>query len=139
MAFNPFSAFRKHQKVIYAALTIVCMFTFVASAGISGRGDFFGEMAAIVGMRTNAPAAATLAGKNITEPEFKIIRYQRLVANRFMATAVRGAGEKVLSEVLTSQNSPLDQSTRTQILRLYASLQNSGAFGFQFALAELAR
>ena len=29
MAFNPFHAFRKHQKVVFAGLTIICMLTFV--------------------------------------------------------------------------------------------------------------
>ena len=33
MAFNPFHSFRKHQKVIFAVMTIICMFVFVLQFG----------------------------------------------------------------------------------------------------------
>ena len=44
MAFNPFRGFRKHQKVIFGGLTILCMVTFVM-CGSMGRGDFFETVA----------------------------------------------------------------------------------------------
>ena len=45
MAFSPFSAFRKHQKVLFASLTVVCMLTFVLTSGVAGfGGDFFSEL-----------------------------------------------------------------------------------------------
>ena len=36
MAFNPFHGFRKHQKVVFAMLTILCMLTFVLCSGMGG-------------------------------------------------------------------------------------------------------
>src|SRR5690606_28365016 len=45
MAFNPFHSFRKHRKVYFAILTIVCMFVFVLSSGIGGGGDVFDQVA----------------------------------------------------------------------------------------------
>ena len=46
MAFNPFHRFRKHQKVFFAALTIVCMFVFVLQFG---TGDAIQRMLAWFG------------------------------------------------------------------------------------------
>src|SRR5262249_41899974 len=43
MAFNPFHAFRRHQKVIFALLTIVAMVTFIFCSGVPGTKDFFLE------------------------------------------------------------------------------------------------
>jgi hypothetical protein len=138
MAFNPFNAFRKHQKVIYAALTIICMFTFVASAGISGRGDFFGEIAAMVGMRSRAPIMATLDGKELDEDEFKILRYQRRLANTFMGTAVRDAKQLVTNDVF-GPRSPLDENTKKELERILSSWQSGGMFAPQFVFGELSR
>src|SRR5205807_1951120 len=49
MAFNPFHGFRKHQKVVFAALTIVCMLTFVLASGVGMAGDFFSELSRWLG------------------------------------------------------------------------------------------
>ncbi len=44
MAFHPFRTFRKHKKVMFALLTIMCMLTFVLCAGYSARQEFFGKL-----------------------------------------------------------------------------------------------
>ena len=38
MAFNPFDVFRRNQRILFAGMTVVIMFTFVLSFG---KGDFF--------------------------------------------------------------------------------------------------
>jgi len=50
MAFNPFHSFRKHKKVVFATLTIICMFTFVLSSGLGGRMDLFTELPNMIGI-----------------------------------------------------------------------------------------
>ena len=41
MAYNPFSIFRRNQKAIFAVVTVVIMFMFVLSSGMTGKADFF--------------------------------------------------------------------------------------------------
>jgi len=36
MAFNPFTSFRKHQKVWMASVLLLCMVTFVLCTGVGG-------------------------------------------------------------------------------------------------------
>jgi hypothetical protein len=99
MAFNPFHGFRKHQKVFFAALAILCMITFVLSGSMSAAWDFYqgiGEIFGFSGGREGSQVA-TLYGKNVYEPEIRQLRLQREIANLFMGGArstnqfVRGA------------------------------------------------
>ncbi len=67
MAFNPFHSFRKHQKAIFAVLTIMCMLVFVLQFG---RGDMFERMAGLFGSsRGKGDVVATLYGKKVTTGE----------------------------------------------------------------------
>src|SRR6266849_10794757 len=104
MAFNPFRAFRKHQKVFFAGLTILCMVTFVM-CGSMGQGDFFGTIANVFTGRSRASAIATLYGKDISAKEIQELRSQRRLASQYMdrviiawsskeSQAVREASEK---------------------------------------------
>jgi hypothetical protein len=96
MAFNPFRAFRKHQKVMFAALTILCMMTFVLCGSIGGD---LGER--IVSLfRGRAGQVATLYGKAIDYRDLNHVRYQRQLANAFMATAIERARGNVFGDVL---------------------------------------
>src|SRR6266581_441946 len=63
MAFNPFHTFRKHQKVIFAVMAIVCMFVFVLQFG---RGDLFERAAGwFGGGKQKDPVVATVYGKKV--------------------------------------------------------------------------
>ena len=125
MAFNPFHAFRKYQKTLFAALTIICMFTFVLSSGISGSGgEFFTEMAMLVGVRSREPEAASLFGKKIDRRDFILLREQRVVANQFMDAAISLAVDKIVQDAL-GPRSPLDQITKNQLQRVAQSWQQA--------------
>jgi hypothetical protein len=99
MAFNPFHAFRKHQKVVFAILTIICMLTFVLSSGLSGKGDAFYEIAHFFGGKGRIPDVATVFGNRIDAQHIQVLRQQREVANQFMGTAVGVAIQKVMLDV----------------------------------------
>jgi hypothetical protein len=87
MAFNPFRTFRKHQKVLFAALTIMCMFVFV----LSGASGFFQEWQSWLGGSGGYREVASIYGKSVTEPELRNIQQRRELANRFMISAIEQA------------------------------------------------
>src|SRR5947209_15587880 len=99
MAFNPFHAFRRHQKVVFAALTIVCMLTFVMAGGSFAGGDFFSELTRWVSGRGRIQEAAVVYGKRISDRELYELRRQRRLANQFILQAVFMAQETIFSDV----------------------------------------
>src|SRR5260370_19281954 len=151
MAFNPFRAFRKHQKVFFAGLTILCMVTFVM-CGSMGQGDFFGTIANVFTGRSRASAIATLYGKDISAKEIQELRSQRRLADAYMRnvtdldrnqlfTELMDASRKweepqqrVIQQTLMmrsfSMQSPQFRSQYIQSLRQLESLH------FQFAAAK---
>jgi hypothetical protein len=90
MAFNPFHSFRKHNKVVFAGLTILCMATFILSSGM-GRGDFFSQMSDWFTGRGNRTVLVTIDGKNFTDQNIRELRNQRMMANEYMDAAVGAA------------------------------------------------
>src|SRR5712691_7370327 len=99
MAFNPFRAFRKHQKVVFAGLTIICMLTFVFASGVSGGGGFLDEMARWFGMRTRIPDVGTVYGRTVSVRDAQLLQQQRKLANDFMTLAVGTAKAVIRDEV----------------------------------------
>ncbi|HBI45463.1 MAG TPA: hypothetical protein DDY78_21805 [Planctomycetales bacterium] len=86
MAFNPFNTFRKHQKVIFAVLTIICMFVFILQFGkgdithlFSGAGQGKGEK------------VVTLYGRDLYTNDLTGISNSRQLANEFIFTALIAA------------------------------------------------
>jgi hypothetical protein len=138
MAFNPFHAFRKHQKVIFAGLTILCMFTFVAmGSSFSGGGDFFSEVQRLFGGRGRAAEVATLYGKNIDNREIVNLREQRRIANVFMHSAIQTAANTMVSS-LTDARSRLSEQGKSDIQRVRISILVAFNRGkFPSPLAEL--
>ena len=64
MASSPFRVFRKHQKVIFAGLTILCMLTFVMCTGMGGDvGDW---LLRVLGGREKSPQVAMLYDSKVT-------------------------------------------------------------------------
>lgn len=80
MAFNPFSTFRKHKKVLFATLTIIVMFTFVLSSGLPGNLDLMNLLPQSISGRKTVVPVATLYGKKITYEELDKVRNQRRLA-----------------------------------------------------------
>src|SRR5205807_2516235 len=100
MAFNPFHGFRKHQKVVFAALTIVCMLTFVLASGVGMAGDFFSELSRwLGGQRRSGTDVARLYGSRVSGPDIQTLRNQRRAANAYMASAVQSAHDNLFNKV----------------------------------------
>jgi hypothetical protein len=108
MAYNPFNIFRRNQKVIFAVLTVFIMFMFTLSSGVVG-GDFFETFSRWLGSKgKRGEAVATIDGTKVyqgdlTEPG-RGLRYQRMLANSYMALAVREASvglDKVARDQIT--------------------------------------
>lgn len=118
MAFNPFHRFRKHQRTVFAALTILCMITFVMSSGFGG-GDFFSEVRRFFGGRAAYPELVSLNGHKYTNRELINLREQRRVANQFIGTAVFVALNNAESQVrmLAGAGSKLDEPTKADVTR----------------------
>src|ERR1700730_6617340 len=118
MAFNPFRAFRKHQKVLFAVLTILCMFVFV----LSGVGGFFQEFAGRFAFGDPFPEMASAYGKPINDRELRLLQQQRAYANLFMMAAAQQAtlnsGQAVAQAVDEGKLDPMTKQTLTQALQL---------------------
>src|SRR5207249_3374930 len=83
MAFNPFHAFRKHQKVIFAIMTIICMIVFVFQFGM---GDPFTRVLGWLGAsRGRGQVVATIYGSKVYETDLDRLRQDRETANNFIA------------------------------------------------------
>lgn len=107
MAFNPFHKFRKHQKVIFAGLTILCMLTFVACSGLSG--DAGSWLTQLFGGTARDPVIAEVYGKKVTFKQMRELARQRLIANTYMMEATKAAVQKRMEELRTSGNQPADR------------------------------
>ena len=118
MAFNPFRAFRKHQKVLFAVLTILCMFVFV----LSGVGGVFQELAGRFAFGDRFPEMASAYGKSINDRELRLLQQQRAYANLFMMAAVQQAalnsGQAVESAVKEAKLDPMTKQALTQALQI---------------------
>jgi hypothetical protein len=87
MAFNPFTWFRKHQKVFFAGLTIVCMLVFVGQVGVGA--DIFYTMLSWVGAaRQRGDVVTTLYGKKVTETDLHRLEQRRRLANDYVLRVV---------------------------------------------------
>jgi hypothetical protein len=95
MAFNPFAKFRKHQKVIFAALTIICMLTFVLAYG---KGDIFDRAAHWFGARGKNPPVTKVYGSPVTIRELDSLRQQRVLAREALGVALSTAAFQVQNE-----------------------------------------
>lgn len=95
MAFNPFRAFRKHQKAMFATLAVLSMFIFVLTGSMQAGWDFFNGITYYFGMSSSKyPTVATVYGKKLDTVELQRLRYGRQIANLYMAVAERQTYEK---------------------------------------------
>lgn len=83
MAFNPFHRFRKHQKVFFAILTIVCMITFIFSFG---QGDLVHQVMAWFGAsRAKGEMVLKLHGNKVYEGELYELGQRRKAASAVLS------------------------------------------------------
>src|SRR5712664_2162007 len=109
MAFSPFRTFRKHQKAFFAALTILCMVTFVM-CGSMGQGDFFDTIVRMFGGRRKAEVVATLYGKDISFKEINELRNQRRLASQYVDNVTLAARNRFIQEIRETSNKWDDRS-----------------------------
>src|SRR5262245_55706106 len=101
MAFNPFNWFRKHQKVIFAGLTILCMIVFIFQFG---AGDpFTRALAWFGGGRAAGDVVTTMYGKKVYEGDLTRMERQRTIANQFILSAVSRGQEKARQAILEKE------------------------------------
>jgi hypothetical protein len=100
MAFNPFHAFRKHQKPLIAALAIFCMVLFVVQIGF-GRADPVNQVLSLFGAgRGRGAVVATLYGKKVTEGDLAKLRRDRDLASNFLMYVARASAMQKISKLL---------------------------------------
>ncbi len=84
MAFNPFRRFRKHQKVFFAVMTIVCMITFVFSGSVPPAPIPSRTPCAGSAWPANGRRVLPLYGKKIYTDDLDKLRMHRQLANEFL-------------------------------------------------------
>lgn len=101
MAYNPFNWFRKNQKVIFAALTIMCMIVFVFQFG---AGDpLTRALHWMTGGRAQGATVQTLNGRRVTEGDLAHLAAQRQAANAFIYQVAATGQEKEMDQLLNKR------------------------------------
>jgi hypothetical protein len=113
MAYNPFNIFRRHQKIIFAVLTVFIMLMFTLSSGLGGGADFFDWLPQWLGRKAGKKGdqVCTIEGSKVYRGQLDDLNYQRVMANRFMSLA---AGETygVLDAYIREQSTRLSADAR---------------------------
>jgi hypothetical protein len=122
MAFNPFHSFRKHQKVIFAVMAIVCMFVFVLQFG---KGDFFERAASLFGAgKGQGPLVATVYGTKVYRKQLLEDRKRADVANELV--------KRLQLSIINSAANAKGDKDGFEITRLATAVKNrTNPFGEQ--------
>ena len=93
MAFNPFSWFRKHQKLFFAGLVLICMFVFILQFG---KGDALTQMMSWISGRGSGkgPVVASVHGSKVTVGDLDELLAKRRAADRFQSGRRRRVGSR---------------------------------------------
>src|SRR5579871_4657408 len=82
MALHPFQTFRRNQKTLLAALTIMCMFIFILQFG---KGDVLDRMMTFFGAgRQRETTVTKVYGDKVTDQDLARLRAQRDLADNIM-------------------------------------------------------
>jgi len=101
MAFNPFRVFRKHQKVWFAGLTIVCMIVFILQFG---SGDIFQRLMGH-GSQGKGDKVATLYGRDVYQSDLTRLGQTRSLVNQiYIAGPVVEAVKTVMDDLVKEQD-----------------------------------
>jgi hypothetical protein len=119
MAFNPFHGFRKHNKVVFAGLTILCMFVFVLSSGMGG-GDFFTQITDAISGRMKRTTLVSLDGEQFSARDIDLVNYQRRMANDYMDGAIAVA-RNGLDQRLNKTVEQLPPDAQRKVQELYTT------------------
>jgi hypothetical protein len=127
MASSPFRVFRKHQKVIFAALTILCMVTFVMCSGLSAGENFLSTLGVAFGVRHRPDIVATLYGKDVSAQEIQELRAQRRLAEAYIRAITQVDREQVLNAVMNASkkwDEPQQRVVQQVLMYRYLSMQS---------------
>ncbi len=142
MAFNPFSSFRKNTKFWMAAVTLLCMITFVLCTGVGG--DLADRLLKLFGGNRGS-LLATVDGRNLYLRDFDELKAQRQLANRYMRKSCELAIHNIERQLKNLEKQSLDDKSRQMAsghLRLMAAvlakrLERPQYFGTGTKLDEL--
>jgi hypothetical protein len=97
MALHPFQTFRRNQKTLLAALTIMCMFIFILQFG---KGDALDRLAGWFGAgRYRATTVAMVFGKKVTDQELDTLRRHRELAETIVTVMSARAHGTLLKDL----------------------------------------
>src|SRR5260370_27366647 len=134
MASSPFRVFRKHQKAIFAGLTILCMVTFVMCAGIGQGSNIFESFGVVCGAGNRADVVATLYGKDIGAREIQELRNQRKLASLYMDSVTARARVETIQSIKEATKKWGDSQGQIiqQIIQMWENSFQSRQDRFQF-------
>lgn len=134
MASSPFRVFRKHQKAIFAGLTILCMVTFVMCAGIGQGSNIFESFGVMFGAGRRSEVVATMYGKDVFAREIQDLRNQRKLANQYMDSVTARAREETIQSIKEATNKWNDSQGQLiqQIIQMWESSFRSRQQRFQY-------
>lgn len=124
MAFNPFHRFRKHQKVVFAGLILMCMFVFILSIG-SGRSDPITQLMERFGAgRQRGQLVTTLYGSKYYESDLERLSRRRQAADEFLRFAMQQAAQTTVDEVEKQQKEAKPEGRDLVLTEVLNNLRN---------------
>ncbi len=105
MAYNPFDFFRKNQKILFAALTVMVMVMFILSFG---QGDFFSQFPQWIGKwQKTGDVVAKVDGNEVKESELQDVSVKRRTASAFLLQAEKEAMQALDKKAFASMKGPV--------------------------------
>jgi hypothetical protein len=104
MAYNPFNVFRRNQKAIFAVITVIIMFMFVLSSGMAGKADFFNWLPDWIRGKRAGETICTIDGSKVSKRDLEALRFQRIVASKFMQKAGREAYQQLRRSLIEASS-----------------------------------
>lgn len=133
MALHPFQTFRRNQKTLLAALTIMCMFIFILQFG---KGDALDRLAGwFGGGRLRGTDVATVNGKKVTDTDLAKLYAQRELANSIVNVLIGRAEEALLKDLRDPKSNILAEFDDSQkaIIQLVQRQMSDRQMADQFA------
>jgi hypothetical protein len=134
MAFNPFHTFRKHQKVIFAILTIICMIVFILQFG---SGDVFSRFGIGHGGQGKGEKVVALYGRDVYSGDIEHTLQSRKLANELVLQAL-STGEKTASKELNDYKPEKPDPTELELTFIRDKWRERN-FQVEILQAEMAR
>src|SRR5437763_10741928 len=120
MAFNPFHGFRKHRRVIFAVLTIICMLTFVLAGNFRGADAFDWLLSKLGASKRQGEVVTVMYGDKVYEGEVNNRTHLRQIANDFLKKSFGRAIYVTSQDLLKVLNKgAADEKNRSETFQIY--------------------